>query len=55
VAVDTESRSGDVRSDIVLSDTAESAGGDGPKVMLEVRTMSGDISLRRGRTIATSV
>ncbi len=54
VAVDTETRSGDVRSEIALSDSVESVGGEGPKVALEVRTMSGDISLRRGRTIATS-
>ncbi len=50
VAVDTQTRSGDLQSEIALSDEADPRPDGSPLVSLEVRTLSGDIRLRRGRT-----
>ncbi len=50
VAVDTQTRSGDLHSDIALAEEADTRSDAGPLVILEVRTLSGDIQLKRGHT-----
>jgi hypothetical protein len=49
VAVDAETRSGELQSDIPLSQSAAADSSDGPLVQLEVSTMSGDVRVTRAR------